>query len=245
VALGSVLSTEVRKSGDVPSRKNLTRERVLSRAAELLTADGVQEFSLRRLADDLSVASPAITWHVGTRDALLLEVVEQFLGDLVLPQPQGQPLEDYLRLFASTFRSAILESGQLGPIVLDLLPLARPSLDMSAAVIDALYDAGHRDAQLFQLHNAFLGYVLGMTNLEVRQRSLTLLNQVAPDVRARIEAAAKTHPSPQTRRMFAVGPVPSDFSRLDDASALDSSFRLGLDALLRGLPRPRSRRRRK
>lgn len=225
----------------MPSRKNLTREHVLAGALDMLAADGVQDFSLRRLADQLGVASPAVSWHVGSRDTLLLDVVEQFLEQLVLPAAGSAPWEDWLRLFASALRGGLLTGGRLAPVVLDLMPLARPSLDITAAVLDTLYDAGYRDAQLFQLHNAYMGYVLGFTALEVNQRSLSLRHEPDPVVRARLETAALAHPSAHARWLFGPGPEPAGFTEPDDSSQLDASFRVGLDALLRGQSRPAAR----
>ncbi|MDX6199735.1 MAG: hypothetical protein QOJ79_2886 [Actinomycetota bacterium] len=211
----------------MPARRELGRETVIDEAVQMLTADGLAEFSLKRLAERLGVAAPAVSWHVGSRDALLLEVTDGVLAQVNVPPPGA---EDWLRAFACSFRSLLVAQRELAPVVLDLLPRAPGTLRLLAAVLDELARAGFRDYEMLDRYNAYIGYVVGVTNLEVGQRSLTLRRGAGLQPVLDVIAA---HPSPYVQQMFG-GLLPPPPLDPDYESHAESSFVRGLDALLRG-----------
>jgi AcrR family transcriptional regulator len=211
----------------MPARRELGRAVVIDKAVQMLTADGLAEFSLKRLAEQLGVAAPAVSWHVGSRDALLLEVTDGVLAQVVVPPPRA---EHWLRVFACNFRSLLVAQHELAPVVLDLLPRAPGTLRLLAAVLDELARAGFRDYDMLDRYNAYIGYVVGVTRLEVGQRSLTLRR--GTETKAVLDVIA-AHPSPHVQQMFG-GQLPPPPLDPDYESHAESSFARGLDALLRG-----------
>lgn len=58
-----------------------TRERILAAARALFIERGVQQTSLRDIAEQLGVSKPALYHHFDSRDALLASIVEPLIDD--------------------------------------------------------------------------------------------------------------------------------------------------------------------
>ena len=58
-----------------------TRARILSAARELFVERGVQQTSLRDIAEHLGVSKPALYYHFDSREALLASLVQPLLDD--------------------------------------------------------------------------------------------------------------------------------------------------------------------
>ncbi|MGH7292076.1 MAG: helix-turn-helix domain-containing protein, partial [Myxococcota bacterium] len=50
------------------AKEPVSAERILATAARLIELDGVEAFTMRRLAEQLGVAVTSIYWHIGGRD---------------------------------------------------------------------------------------------------------------------------------------------------------------------------------
>jgi AcrR family transcriptional regulator len=73
---------------------HVNAEEIFESAAELIELDGVDAFTMRRLADQLGVAVTSIYWHVGGRDKLFDGLVERLLGQMAhLPVTGEDPVE--------------------------------------------------------------------------------------------------------------------------------------------------------
>ena len=65
----------------------LSREQVITTAADLLRRYGLGDLSMRRLARELGVAPGALYWHVANKQELLVEVADVLLAEI--PTPSG------------------------------------------------------------------------------------------------------------------------------------------------------------
>src|SRR3954465_5213158 len=75
-------SSGTRPRGRPPT---LDREAVLETAIRLLDAEGVQALTMRRLASELGVSAMAPYRHVGSKDELLMVLVDRLAARLVYP----------------------------------------------------------------------------------------------------------------------------------------------------------------
>ena len=57
------------------------RERILASACELYLADGIDGFSMRKLAKDVGVTAPALYRHYDGKEAVLADVVREAYGE--------------------------------------------------------------------------------------------------------------------------------------------------------------------
>ena len=95
-----------------------TKQRILHRAFQLASSDGLEALTIGRLAEDLGMSKAGIYGHFGSKQALQLETVrlarELFLRDVIKPSeaaPDGLP-----RLWAlcAAYLSSIMEAGLPG-----------------------------------------------------------------------------------------------------------------------------------
>lgn len=71
---------------DVVRRTPLNRERVLRTAVTLADADGIDEVTMRRLAQELGVVPMALYKHVANKEELLDGMVEIVVGEIAPPE---------------------------------------------------------------------------------------------------------------------------------------------------------------
>jgi TetR/AcrR family tetracycline transcriptional repressor len=146
------------------ARKQVTRDQVVAEARGLLQEQGPETFSLRLLAQRLGIAAPSLLWHVGSREQLLVSVVDDYLRELTVPErTSAADAEAWLRDVAHATRAHLLAEPNLVPVIRDLCFLAPAIVDIESSIAEALVDLGLKSADLVSAHFAFLGYVLGST----------------------------------------------------------------------------------
>ncbi len=99
-------------------RVGLTRQRVVDAAVALIDRDGLDGFSLRRLAADLGVDPMSIYNHVANKDDLLDAVVGSFMAEISLSADDDTPWQDQVRQSARSFRRAALAHPQAATLML-------------------------------------------------------------------------------------------------------------------------------
>jgi AcrR family transcriptional regulator len=103
-----VTSIWLRTDPDRPRRQpQLSRERIVTAAVELLDSDGIEALTMRRLAQRLDVTSTALYWHVSTKDDVLDLAVDEIFGAVPLPGPGPDWAAD-VRALLHAWRSAML-----------------------------------------------------------------------------------------------------------------------------------------
>jgi len=99
-----------------PRNKNsepVTADQILETAARLIDVDGVETFSMRRLAEQLGVAVTSIYWHVGGRDKLFDSLVEGLLGQMAHLPVDGENPVDRIASIARSQRRMLIEKQHL------------------------------------------------------------------------------------------------------------------------------------
>jgi TetR/AcrR family transcriptional regulator, tetracycline repressor protein len=95
------------------SGASVTADQILETAARLIDVDGVDAFSMRRLAEHLGVAVTSIYWHIGGRDKLFDSLVEGLLGQMAnLPSDGDYPV-DRIASIARSQRRLLIEKQNL------------------------------------------------------------------------------------------------------------------------------------
>src|ERR1700689_3233488 len=82
----------------------LTRERIVAAAVELIEREGVDAVSMRRLAAELGSGVMSLYNHVPSKDALLDGVAEQVMSGIDFSSEPGAGWEDQVRAQARAFR---------------------------------------------------------------------------------------------------------------------------------------------
>lgn len=98
----------------------ISRERVLTCACDLYLADGLDGFSMRRLANELGVTAPALYRHYPAKEALLRDVVgEAFkvFGAYLYRALEGSTAQERLRLTGEGYLAFALEHPRFYEVI--------------------------------------------------------------------------------------------------------------------------------
>jgi AcrR family transcriptional regulator len=95
----------------VPStRPTGTPERIQAAALELFAAHGVQQTSLRAIAEHIGITKPALYYHFGSRAELLRSLVQPMIDDveLLLAEDESRGVGDARALLARYFDVTVM-----------------------------------------------------------------------------------------------------------------------------------------
>jgi len=142
-------------------RTGLDREDVVAAALDLVEREGAAALSMRRLATELDVGTPTIYWHVGSRDELVLAVIQQLAAQQALVPIDGTtPRERVASAARNIWRNALAHrnvtalASQVGATTLLELPL-------EVALVAELDAAGVRGAAARDATRAILMTIAG------------------------------------------------------------------------------------
>jgi AcrR family transcriptional regulator len=147
----------------VRRRDPLTREAIVQAAIRILDAEGLDGFSMRRVAERLDTGAASLYWHVGSKDGLLDLVLEEVIGEQQVPEPDPERWQEQLKEVARSMRKAILRHRDVVRISIGRLPLGPNALRYSEGVL-AIMRAGQVPDRLAVLgHHLLISVVNGFT----------------------------------------------------------------------------------
>ena len=89
-------------------QRQLSTERILDAAVELVSREGADAFSMRRLADDLGVTPMALYKWFASRDELLEALADRMMTGYDLPDDDDAPWPDRTFALARSLRDQLL-----------------------------------------------------------------------------------------------------------------------------------------
>ena len=107
-----------------PSKPLISRAAAVQASIEIIDAEGLNAFSLPRLAQHLGVRAPSLYHHFGDKNEIMVAIARHIAGASVT-KPRRQPGDDwpeYFVAFALNFREAILRHRNAAPILIEHLP---------------------------------------------------------------------------------------------------------------------------
>ena len=205
-------------------RNTLSAELVVTTALRLLDQVGVEAFSVRALAKELGVAPMTLYTYFRGKDELLDAVRDQALRAASLTTVYGG-WQHQVRTICRRLRSQILEHPCLTAL-LQQRPLAgHESAESAESVLRALVEAGFNEENAARAYTTLLGFVVGVTTLEVRM----LAENRDPERREKVREIMTALPA--DRYPTLVGHVPA----LRQTVGGDVQFEFGLDLVIAGL----------
>ena len=154
------------RSGGQPS--GLDRDRITEVTVRLLDAEGLDRFSMRRLATELSVTAMSVYWYVDTKDDLLELALDAAFGELELPDP-GVADEDWreqLRALAASYRALLVRHPWLSPLAGRYLNIGPNSLVFSRTIQRVVRRTGLPDHRITSAISAVFQFVYGYGTIE-------------------------------------------------------------------------------
>jgi AcrR family transcriptional regulator len=215
-------------------RDPLTREAIVAAALGLLDRDGLDGFSMRRVAEELDTGAASLYWHVGSRDGLLDLILEEVIGEQVdaIPEPDPDEWREQLKEVARTMRRTTLGHRDIVRISIGRIPMGPNALRLSERVLAILRAGGVPDELAVQSYLLLISVVNGFTMdeggfaEEERQEGSPPPEEAAEMVRGYLESL----PAEQFPNLHEVA---EGFAVSDQ----DARFELLLDLFVEGLAR--------
>jgi AcrR family transcriptional regulator len=199
-------------------RAPLTREEILDRALAMIDAEGLDAFSMRRLAAGFNVEAMALYYHFPNKQAILDGVVNQAVIEATggAPLPESDDWRVPMRAGILMVRGALLAHPNVAPLV-----TTRAGDSAAAAVwvegpLSILHDAGLRGRDLVAAYHQLIAYVFGWH---------LLASEAGGVWRGGPKATAAADPD--------VAPVARELG--DALSDWDFGFEEGLDTVIAGI----------
>jgi TetR/AcrR family tetracycline transcriptional repressor len=107
-----------------PSKPLISRAAVVQASIEIIDAEGLDAFSLPRLAKRLGVRAPSLYHHFADKNEIMTAIARHIVGVSVI-KPRRAPGEDWPEYFVSlalNFRQAVLRHRNAAPILIEHLP---------------------------------------------------------------------------------------------------------------------------
>ena len=204
-------------------RAGLTRALVLDAAINLIDRDGLESFSLRRLACELGVEPMSLYNHVASKDDLLDGVVEVVMAKLAMTGPLSGTWEDQIRQAANAFRDVLLSHPQVSIVVLTRRVLTDRPLGVLREAISPFVSAGLEPADALVVLRAFTAFLTG-----------TILRELGSDMSfAAVDSAVDE--SRVANLADSMDPVVADSAQEIARIDHDAVFQRGLELFIAGL----------
>ncbi len=179
-----------RKKGTQP---NLSAERVRTTALRLIEADGLDEFSTRKLGRALGVEAMAIYWYYPSKEALLDAVVDLLFSklDAALPDDENADWIEALRRLAHGYRALAHQYPNAFP----LLTTRRFATEGTYAFLEQLFTLARKqgldDRTTARWYRLVSSYCSGVALNELAgRREVELARTEVEELRARFPRLA-------------------------------------------------------
>jgi AcrR family transcriptional regulator len=144
-----------------PRQALLTRERIITAAATLIDAEGLEAVSTRRLAAELGVQGPSLYHHFGNKEEILDAVANEIAAQVDVSGFGGDDWRVALYQWGHSYRNALLNHPHIVPFLAQG-PGRRPAaLAMADAVYGGLVRAGWPPARATHVGAVMRYFVAG------------------------------------------------------------------------------------
>ncbi len=205
-------------------RNTLSADLIVTAALRLLDQVGVDAFSVRALAKELGVAPMTLYTYFRGKDELLDAVRDHALGAAALTTAYGG-WQHQVRTISRRLRGQILEHPCLTSL-LQQRPLAgHESAESAESLLRALVEGGFNEENAARAYTTLLGFVVGVTTLEVR----LLEENSDPERREKVREIMSSLPAERYPVLVAHTPA------LRHTIGGDVQFEFGLDLVIAGM----------
>lgn len=167
--------------GSIRRRDPLNRKAIVGAAIRILDIDGLDGFTMRRVAEALDTGPASLYWHVGSKDALLDLVFDEVIGEQDIPDADPGRWQEQLKDVARTMRATILRHRDIVRISIGRVPLGPNALRYSERVLAILRAGGVSDRLAVLGHHLLISVVNGFTVDETGESGQAPVGQPAPD----------------------------------------------------------------
>ena len=229
-------SIETREAGESqqtpapPVRRPLTRERILQAGLRLIDQQGLEAFTMRKLAQELGVDPMSIYRHFENKDTLLDGVAEVLWGEIDLP---GSEIgwEALLRSYATSLRALAHAHPHAYRLLCNSKSLSLAMLRLSDVILEQLQRAGFEPKRAVEVACTVSSYAIGYAMVELSTLSPKLSERVSEERMSdigRLTQLMRRLPRETPAHLVEVACALTDCD-------MDAQFIFGLDLMLTSL----------
>ena len=215
----------------------LTRERIVTAAVDLIEQAGVEAVSMRRIAAELGCGVMSLYNYVPSKSALLDEVADRVMSGIDFSSVPGASWDDQVRAQARAFRQIARAHPRCTMLVVGRPTTSPAGLRPIEHALCTLREAGFGGTEAVQIVRAFVAYIIGSLLREVGISPSLSLTDGAAD-----QSPAEPPPPPLTARAGfpQVTYLAAELTHKDH----DADFEFGLELLVHAIAalRPAGRR---
>jgi AcrR family transcriptional regulator len=219
-----------------PARPRIDSHAIVEQAHALVHEGGVSALTMRTLAASLGTSPSALYRRFPSKEWLLIAIVDHVFAEVRSPslRAEGMSGRDRLERLSSSLRHVLSSHPHLHEILTSRVAVTPNTVRIAATALTCLRDQGIADAAIVDAYNAWCGYVIGFTAIEVKPPELAPDPQLQRAMRTQLERVSGDFPiinglMPEvTSFAYGLSWLPG---QLGEAS---TSFEWGLEALLDG-----------
>ena len=212
-----------------PARRPLTRERILQVGLRLIDQQGLEAFTMRKLAQELSVDPMSIYRHFENKDALLDGVADVLWSEVKLPEGEVG-WEALLRSFATSLRALAHAHPHAYALLCKNQSLPLALLRLCDVALEQLQRAGFEQKRAMEILCTVSSYAMGYAMVELSALSPVTTERGTPELTdiERLTQLMRRLPGETPAHLVEVACVLTGCD-------MDAQFLFGLDLMLTSL----------
>ncbi|MFE3192020.1 mycofactocin system transcriptional regulator MftR2 [Nocardia sp. NPDC059240] len=164
----------------------LSESEIVEAALRVVRQDGVEKLSMRRLSRELGVSPMAPYYYVADKRELLDLVATAALTGVRKPPPEFGTWQMRLRDLIDQIDEKLRKHPGLGDVLIE--QMLGKQLDLIAAVMEILFDAGFDERNVLSSYATIHTYLFGRSKVNPRDRNALLDDRALPEA---VERATK------------------------------------------------------
>jgi AcrR family transcriptional regulator len=227
-----------------PRRRGADADAIVVKGHALVHEGGTDALTMRSLAAALRTSTSELYRHVPSKQWLLVAIVDHVLAEVDTSLGGRRTPRGRLEHLSASLRDVLAAHPHLHEVLASHLAVTPSTVRLAEAGLGCLRGFGIADAHLVDAYNAWAGYVIGFTAIEIKPRELAPEPALQGAMRAQLDLATpeelplmSTFKRELANRAFGLSWRPERFG------GSRRSFEWGLDALLEGFEHGARRRR--
>ncbi len=198
-------------------RQGLNRQKVLEAALRVVDDEGLEDLTMRRLAQVLGVEAPSLYKHITAKNDILDGIAGLVYQEIDFGDASGS-FADRMHSYAASCRRALLRHPNAVPIMATRPVTGHNTIALAEQVIDQLHSLGFCTEVGRRILNVAYGFIVGHALAEVGARPRTIAE--LRETHRSFECVV----SEDVARTLAFDPVDHD-----------AEFELGIDLIIAGI----------
>jgi len=183
----------------------ISREDVITAAAQIISGGGYEEMSIRSLAAGLGVAPMSLYRHIRDKDDLLDEVVDRLLAQVWRPTAAEDDWQAWVTEAAANLRHFLVTQPAALHVYLTHPVVSPAAIERMNAMMDVLRRTGLDEATARSAYGALHTYTIGFAALEASRADLTRDERDGDDLGRQLAAYTSTAQFTEGLRYLAAG----------------------------------------